>query len=422
MIEWTWFSLALVLLLLAEFKLEWLATLLNIKAFPRHDADANVTHREPGEAERLDRAREYLSQHSRLGLMERTASLFALLCFWFVGGFSWLDVSLRNSMSSPLWVGLAYVAVLVFAQLLFQLPFQWVDTFRIEQRFGFNRSTQKVFIGDFFRNLALMALLGLPLAAAVLWIFQRVPHAWLWAWLVFTAFQCVLMWLAPTWILPLFNRFSPMPAGDLRDRIQALGKSCGFPLDGVFVMDGSKRSSKANAFFTGFGKRKKIALYDTLIDSCTPDELIGVLAHEIGHFRCGHIRQRLGFALLQSAGMFFLLGWCTDPGSRVARAVFDAFGVAEISPHVGLVLFGIVLGPFARLWGIPLNAWSRRQEFEADTYAVKATGAVEPLVSALQRLHQDQLAHPCPARLRVWLDYSHPPLAERIERMRRSVG
>lgn len=129
MIEWTWFSLALVLLLLAEFKLEWLATLLNIKAFPRHDTDANVTHREPGEAERLDRAREYLSQHSRLGLMERTASLFALLCFWFVGGFSWLDVSLRNSISSPLWVGLAYVAVLVFAQLLFQLPFQWVDTF-----------------------------------------------------------------------------------------------------------------------------------------------------------------------------------------------------------------------------------------------------------------------------------------------------
>lgn len=428
MMEWTWLTWVLIGLLLAEFKLDWLASLLNLRAFPRNETDWARTGIElpsatddSSPAERIDRARDYHQQHARLDTIERCFMLAVLLLFWMLGGFQQLDTWVRATLSSPLSQGMVFCALLLLGQSLLHIPFQWLSTFRIEQQFGFNRATQTVFATDTSRNLLLLLVLGAPLGMAILWIFLHIPHAWLWAWGVFSGFQLLMLWLAPSVILPLFNRFTPMPAGPLRERIEALAKSCNYPLSGVFVMDGSKRSSKANAFFTGFGKHKKIALFDTLIDSCSEDELLAVLAHEIGHDRCGHIRQRLVLSLIQSAGMFFLLGVCTDPHSAAARALFDAFGVTTISPHVGLVLFSIMIGPFARLWGIPLHAWSRRHEFEADAFAVRAVGSAASLTSALGRLHRDQLGHPCPAGLRVWLDYSHPPLAERLERMRQAM-
>jgi STE24 endopeptidase len=214
--------------------------------------------------------------------------------------------------------------------------------------------------------------------------------------------------------MPLFNKFTPMPEGELKQAIEALAFRCEFPLSGVFVMDGSKRSTKANAFFTGFGKQKKIALFDTLIDKSTTAELLGVLAHEIGHFRRGHIKQRLAAGIFQSAVIFFLLGLATDPHGSLARLLFDAFGVSQISPHVGLVLFSILLEPVSKSIGVLLNAWSRRHEFEADAYAADATGDAIPLASALKKMTSDHLAHPMPTALRVWLDYSHPPLLERL--------
>lgn len=179
-------------------------------------------------------------------------------------------------------------------------------------------------------------------------------------------------------------------------------------------MDGSKRSTKANAFFTGFGRHRRIALYDTLVNKCTQDELLGVLAHEIGHHRCGHIRQRLAAGLLHTAVIFFLLGIATDPQGGFARLLFDAFGVRDISPHAGLVLFAILLGPVSRVLDVALNAWSRRHEYEADAYAATATGDAAPLASALRNMTADHLAHPSPAALRVWLDHSHPPLLARL--------
>jgi STE24 endopeptidase len=179
-------------------------------------------------------------------------------------------------------------------------------------------------------------------------------------------------------------------------------------------MDGSKRSSKANAFFTGLGKQKKIALFDTLVDKSSTPELLGVLAHEIGHFRCGHIKQRLAVGILQTAVIFYLLGLATDPTGKFSRVLFDAFGVAQISPHVGLVLFSILLEPVSKLLGVLANAWSRRHEFEADAYAAKVTGDGDSLGEALKKMTADHLSHPSPAALRVWLDYSHPPLVQRL--------
>jgi STE24 endopeptidase len=238
--------------------------------------------------------------------------------------------------------------------------------------------------------------------------------AWLWAWILFTVVQIVLMWLAPTLILPLFNKFEPMPEGPLRSSIEAMAAKCGFPIGEISVMDGSKRSTKANAYFTGFGKTKRIALYDTLVEEQTDDELVAVLAHEIGHFKCRHIVQRLAVSIVQSAVLFFLLGLAVDRDGAFARELFDAFGVGKITPAVGLVLFGILFTPASRLLGVFSNAWSRKHEFEADAFASDAVGGPGALISALKKLSAKNLSNLTPHRLRVVLDYSHPPLPERL--------
>lgn len=415
MTDWNFMTAIIVVALLMLWKLEFAATLLNLKTFPETVPDelAGVM-----DADKLDHARSYLRVNSRFDIIRSITSLCVLLVFWFCGGFGWLDGIARSLASGNVQAGLVFLSALFLGQSIVALPFSVYETFVIENRFGFNRSTPATFIMDRVKALLLAAVIGLPLAAAVLWIFGNVAHAWLWAWVVVTVFQLLLTWLAPSLIMPLFNKFTPMPDGPLKREIEELGTRCGFPLDGVFVMDGSKRSTKANAFFTGLGKRKKIALFDTLIDKSSPAELLGVLAHEIGHFRRGHIRKRLAAGIVQTAVVFFLLGLATDPDGKFSRILFDAFGVKTISPHVGLVLFSILLEPVSKLLGVLFNAWSRRHEFEADAYAAEVTGDGAPLAAALKKMTADHLSHPAPAKLRVWLDYSHPPLLERLRALK----
>ena len=415
MTDWNFMTAIILVAVFALWKLEFAATLLNLKAFPATVPDelAGVM-----DAQKLDEARRYLAVNARFHIIQSCVSLTVLLVFWFAGGFGWLDGLARSLAADKVVAGLIFLSALFLGQALISLPFTIYDTFVIENRFGFNRSTPGTFVADQLKGLVLAAVIGLPIGAAVLWIFGNVNHAWLWAWVLVTVFQLVLTWLAPSLIMPLFNKFTPMPDGELKQEIEALGKRCGFPLDGVFVMDGSKRSTKANAFFTGFGKRKKIALFDTLIEKSSTAELMGVLAHEIGHFRRGHIKQRLAAGILQTAVIFFLLGLATDPDGKFARLLFDAFGVEAISPHVGLVLFSILLEPVSKMLSVIMNAWSRRHEFEADAYAAEVTGDAEPLASALTRMTADHLSHPTPAKLRVWLDYSHPPLLQRLRALR----
>ncbi|MDP3849713.1 MAG: M48 family metallopeptidase [Luteolibacter sp.] len=404
-------TVIIVLALFLLWKLEFIATLLNLCAFPG---------KVPGELadvmdeSKLDRAREYLGVNARFEIIHSIFTLTALLVFWFGGGFGWLDALARTATTGEVVAGLVFLTALFLGQSLISLPFAVYGTFVIENRFGFNRATPATFIMDRVKGLLLAAVIGLPLAAAVLWIFGTISQAWLWAWLLVTVFQLLLTWLAPSLIMPLFNKFTPMPEGPLKQEIEALGTRCDFPLEGVFVMDGSKRSTKANAFFTGLGKRKKIALFDTLMEKSSTPELLGVLAHEIGHFRRGHIKQRLAAGIVQTAAIFFLLGLAIDPDGKFARLLFDAFGVKQISPHVGLVLFSILLEPMSKALGVLFNAWSRRHEFEADAYAAEMTGGAAPLASALKKMTADHLSHPTPAALRVWLDYSHPPLIERL--------
>ena len=411
MSDWNFMSVVILVGVFGLWKLELAATLLNLKAFPDRVPQALEGLMDD---EKLDQARAYLRVNARFGILQSTVSLAVLLVFWAMGGFGWVDGLARSFSPSLVVAGLIFLSLLILGQSLISLPFSVYDTFVIEQKFGFNRATPATFIKDRLMGLALGAGIGLPLGAAVLWIFGNVAHAWLWAWLVVTAFQLILTYLAPTLIMPLFNKFTPMPDGELKQEIEALGVKCAFPLTGVFVMDGSKRSTKANAFFTGLGKRKKIALFDTLVEKSSQPELLGVLAHEIGHFRCGHIKQRLAVGILQTAVIFFLLGLATDPEGKFAQLLFDAFGVQPISPHVGLVLFSILLEPVSKGLGVLANAWSRRHEFEADAYAARVTGDGAALGEALKKMTADHLSHPAPAPLRVWLDYSHPPLIQRL--------
>jgi STE24 endopeptidase len=413
--EWNAIALLILVALFALWKLDFIATLLNLKALspelPREFADVF-------DADRYARSQAYTRESARFEIIHSVYSLALLLAFWTAGGFGWLDGLARGLVAGEIPAGLVFLGLLFIGHTLLHLPFSIYDTFVIEEKFGFNKTTPKTFVIDQLKGLLLAAVLGLPLAAGILWIFGHVAQAWLWAWGFFVAFQLFLTWLAPTLILPLFNQFTPMQDGPLLRAIHAMAEKCGFPLAEISVMDGSKRSTKANAFFTGFGKTKKIALYDTLVEEQTQEELVAVLAHEIGHFKLKHIVQRLAASVLQAAVLFFLLGQILN-GGAFSRQLFDAFGVETISPHVGLVLFGLLFAPVSRLLGVIFAAWSRRHEFEADAYAARATGDPESLVSALKKLSAKNLSNLTPHPFRVFLDHSHPPVLARIAALRR---
>jgi len=395
--------------------IDFASSLLNLKALdPKLPEEFKGVYDE----EKYAKSQQYTRVSERYGIITSIYSLTLLLVFWFLGGFGWLDDALSTLGWSETLTGLAFIGALTFGSSLMNLPFKIYDTFVIEEKFGFNKTTPKTFIIDQIKGAILGIVIGAPLLAMVLWIFGSVAHAWLWAWIAFTAFQLLMMYLAPTFILPLFNKFEPMEDGELKSRIQEIAQKCDFPLTEIHVMDGSKRSTKSNAFFTGFGKRKKIALFDTLIENHGTDELLGVLAHEIGHFKKKHIIQRMAFSIVQTAVIFFLLGLVTDQSSAFARQLFDAFGVEHISTYAGLVFFMLLFSPISRVLGVLGNMNSRKHEFEADAYAADAQGTPEHLIKGLKKLAADNLSNLTPHPFPVFLDYSHPPMLIRIKALR----
>ncbi|MGE9269757.1 MAG: M48 family metallopeptidase [Verrucomicrobiales bacterium] len=413
--DFNWLGILILIALLLLWNLDFIVTLLNLKAqspTPPVELEGVFDH------DRFAKSQAYTRASSRFDILESLVSLFVLLGFWLAGGFGWLDQWTRSLFENEMLAGLSFLAAIFLGHTLIHLPLSIYSTFVIEERFGFNKTTAKTFAIDQVKGLILTALIGLPLAAALIWVFGSIPQAWLWAWILFTAVQLFLMWLAPVLILPLFNKFEPMADGALREAIERMAAQCDFPLGEISVMDGSKRSTKANAYFTGFGKTKKIALYDTLIEEQTTDELVAVLAHEIGHFKCRHILQRLAASILQSGALFFLLGLAVDRDGAFARLLFDTFGVETISPHVGLILFGILFSPASRLLSVFSNMWSRQHEFEADAYAARAMNNSEALASALKKLSAKNLSNVTPHPLRVFLDYSHPPILQRLAALR----
>ena len=405
-------ALFILIAVFALWKLDLIATLLNLKALdPKLPEEFASIY----DKEKYAKSQEYTRVSAKYSIITSTFNLVVLIAFWFAGGFGTLDSWLRGFGWSETATGLAFIGAIFAGNAILTLPFSIYDTFVIEEKFGFNKTTPKTFVVDQLKGLLLGLLLGVPILAMVLWIFGTVNNAWLWAWLAFTAFQLLMTYLAPTFILPLFNKFQPMEDGELKSRIQEMSAKCDFPLTEIHVMDGSKRSTKSNAFFTGFGKRKKIALFDTLIDNHGVDELLGVLAHEVGHFKKKHIIQRMIFSFVQTAVIFFLLGIVTDQSSPFARELFDAFGVEQISVYAGLVFFTLLFSPVSRVLSIIGNMSSRKHEFEADAYAAEIQETPEHLIKALKKLAADNLSNLTPHPFPVFLDYSHPPMLTRLK-------
>ena len=317
---------------------------------------------------------------------------------------------MRSLGQGPIGTGLLFIGALAAGRMLVGLPFAWWSTFVIEDRFDFNRTTPATFATDLAKQALLAVVLGGPLLAAVLWLFEAAgPNAWLWGWAVAATAVLVLQVIAPAWLMPLFMRFTPLAPGALRDSILAYGEQVGFPLADVYVVDGSRRSTKANAFFTGVGRHRRIALFDTLLDALDPGAVIGVVAHEVGHWKLGHVPRGMALGILQLGAFFFLLR-----GILERPALFAAFGIDQPSPWAAIALFGLLLAPVELAVSVLLHAWSRRHERQADQFAVKTTGDGPALARGLARLAADSLANPTPHPLTVWLEFSHPPVRERI--------
>jgi STE24 endopeptidase len=353
----------------------------------------------------------YHGDSVRVQLMEAGLSLGLFLGVWWAGGFPQLQNEVM-SWGYSAWVtdALVMAAILFFLKLV-HLPFEIWSTFGVEARYGFNQMRTMTFVKDVVKGLVFLILVGAPLLLLVLWCLHHVNHAFFWAWGLVVVFGGLLTWLAPRFFMPWFMKFTPLEPGPLRDAIVELAAKLNFPAQDVCVVDGSTRSTKANAFFAGFGKTRRIALYDTLIQQLSVDEIVAVLAHEIGHWRCRHVPLRL---VLSAAELGFTL-WLA---SLVLDSVsfFEAFGIQSGRPiGLGLALFSWVYAPVGRLLSLGSGWLSRRHEFEADAFAAQAVGRATNLIQGLEKLNTEHLSHPQPHALTVWLEYSHPPLLQRVQ-------
>jgi len=405
------FFFIILLALIIEYAIGLAADVLNLRSV-RSELPAELEG--VYQPEEYRRSQEYMRTNTRFGFVTSTFSLVVLLSFWFAGGFNYLDQIVRSWGFVPIVNGLFYIGILLAGYGLLMLPFNVYGTFVIEERFGFNKTTRRTFVLDLIKDLGLAAVIGGALLSGLLALFQYAGYyAWILCWVGFIAFSLILQYVAPTWIMPLFNRFSPLQPGELREAILDYARSVDFPVKNVFVMDGSRRSTKSNAFFTGFGRNKRIALFDTLIEKHTVPELVAVLAHEIGHHKKKHILQGTIINILHAGLLFFLLSiFLESPG------LYEAFYMQQPSIYSGLLFFGLLYTPLEMVLSVGMHVLSRKNEYEADRFAAETTGHPQEVVEALKKLHAGNLSNLTPHPFYVFLNYSHPPLLERVRAIR----
>ena len=393
--------------LLLDYTLNLLADCCNLRAL-RHELPAEFV--DVYDAAAYRQSQEYTRVQTRFGILTSTCMLAVTLGFWCAGGFQALDVWVRSWNLGLIWTGLAYIGLLVLGKGLLTFPFTLYHTFVIEARFGFNKTSLPTFLADLLKGLGLAVVLGGPLLAGVMaFLAYAGPYGWVYGWLALTAFTLGLQWLAPIWILPLFHTFTPLAPGALKDAILTYARTVNFAVEDVFVIDGSRRSSKSNAFFTGFGKHKRIALFDTLVAGHTVPELVAVLAHEIGHYKMKHVLRSTVLSIIHMGVMFFLLSVFLSHAG-----LFQAFYVQQPSVYTGLIFFGMLYAPLELVLSIGLQMVSRRHEYEADRFAVDTFEEPAALMRALKKLSVHNLANLTPHPLYVFLHYSHPPMLQRL--------
>ncbi|MBN2029958.1 M48 family metallopeptidase [bacterium] len=397
--------------ILIEFILNLIADLLNLSHLSGELPDEFKT---VYDAETYQKSQTYTRVNTQFGFLISSFSLIVILLFWFLGGFNALDNFVRSYSLHPIWTGLIYIGFLMFFRFLISLPFSIYATFVIEERFGFNKTTPATFIKDIIKGLLLSILIGGPLLAGVLAFFQYAGSlAWLYCWIVTTCVALFLQYVAPTWIMPLFNKFTPLEDGDLKESIVSYTQSVKYPLSGVFVMDGSKRSTKSNAFFTGFGRNKRIALFDTLIEKQSIPEMVAILAHEIGHYKKKHILRGTIISILHTGIMFYLLSLFISH-----EGLFEAFYMDQTSVYAGMLFFGLLYSPIELILSILMHIFSRRNERQADQFAAETTQNPNAMIDALKKLSLHNLSNLRPHPFFIFLNYSHPPVLQRIKNLR----
>ncbi len=360
--------------------------------------------------EKYRKSQAYDRAKSRFGLVSSTFSIVLMLTVLLLDGFAWIDHWARGITEHPTWLAILFFGVIAIASDVLSMPFSIYGTFVLEERFGFNKTTGKTFVLDRIKGYVVGALIGGGLLALIVWLYHITgPYFWLLAWGVVTVVLLLTTMFYASVLLPLFNKLTPLEEGELRAAIQAYCDKVGFRLDNLFVMDGSKRSAKANAFFSGLGSRKKIVLYDTLIEKHTTEELVAVLAHEIGHYKKKHTLWSVLLSILQVGLMLFIFSLFIG-NTELCKAL----GVEEESFHISILAFSMLYAPLSMILGIGMNMLSRKNEYEADAYA-KATYNGEALQSALKKLSVNNLSNLNPHPLNVFIGYSHPTLLQRLE-------
>jgi STE24 endopeptidase len=400
---------AIIIIVLADFLLERGLSFLNCRSIVTQlPVEVKGIYSE----EKYQKSQEYKRANCRFELVTSSLKLVVLLAMLAGGGFALIDGLARGWVQGELLVSLLFFALLFFGSEILFLPFGLYHTFILEERFGFNKTTRLTFITDKLKGWLLAVLLGGPLLAAVIWFYQVTQERfWIYAWLLMGGFTIFLAMFYSTLIVPLFNKQTPLEQGELRDGIEAFSVKAGFQLDNVFVIDGSKRSTKANAYFSGLGTKKRIVLYDTLIKDLSVEELVAVLAHEIGHYKKKHTIKGIIAALCQTGIMLYILSLF------IANPVLSkALGADIHSFHLALISFSLLYSPLSTVMGLAMNGFSRKNEYEADRFAADHFNAAA-LGSALKKLSVNNLSNLTPHPAYVFFNYSHPPLLQRLRAM-----
>jgi STE24 endopeptidase len=409
---WLFFIL---FLLIVSFLLEVIISSLNIGALaptlPKEFADIY-------DQDTYRKSQEYTKATTIFSLVQNGFTTTVTIFFLLLGGFNSVDLWARNYGYGELGTGLIFTGILIILSFLLGLPFSIYSTFIIEERFGFNTTTVRTFIFDILKVSALVVAIGSPLLLLILWFFLSTgSYAWVFCWAGVLFISLFLQFIAPVAIMPLFNKFTPIRDGSLKDLILSYADREDFKLQGIYTMDGSRRSSKLNAFFTGLGRFRKIVFYDTLLKKLDNSELLAVLAHEMGHFKLRHIKKMIILSAIQTGLMFYLLSFCL-----LNKNLSAAFGMQHVSVYSTLIFFGFIFSPVSLLTSTLFNAISRKHEYDADRYAATSTSKPKLLIRALKKLTVANLSNLTPHPFHVFLHYSHPPVLMRIKKLQQIAG
>tara|TARA_A100001015_G_scaffold48270_1_gene53321 strand:- start:493 stop:1731 length:1239 start_codon:yes stop_codon:yes gene_type:complete len=361
--------------------------------------------------DKYSKSQDYLTARTRFSLLSSTFNLILIMVVIHTGIFGGLNEFVNAQTDDYILRGLLFIAIIYFLQDMISLPFSIYSTFVIEERFGFNKTSAGLFIADKLKGYGLFVILGSIIVSPILYLFHSYPiYGWLIAWSLLTAFMIAIQPVFIHVISPIFNKFTPLDDGELRTAIEKYTKLINFPLARIDMMDGSKRSSHSNAYFSGFGKSRRIAIFDTLVDKHSIEEIVSVVAHEVGHYKLKHIIQGTIIGIIETGVMLFVF-------SKIMNdlALFSVFGVGELSVHAGLIFFSMLYAPVSMVTSIISSMISRRNEFSADKYSYETTKNKEALISMLIGLAANNLAHLTPHPFKVFLTYSHPPVLDRIE-------